>query len=95
MSPGGECAADFDADLLVIVTGLDLNLPSCMNGLLASAGFLVIDQPGTNRPIAGEVQFCGVNPADFTFDLTVTVHEMMHVLVCPAPCMPCTALYPL
>jgi hypothetical protein len=42
----------------------------------------------TNRPVAGEIQFCHIGEQHLEDQLITAVHELIHVLVRAA--MPCT-----
>jgi hypothetical protein len=67
-----------DADLIIYVTNQRSAL--CGNTTLASAAACAFD-PVTNRPIAGNIIFCQINPDLFNRDLVTAVHELLHVLV--------------
>ena len=47
---------------------------------LASAAACEFD-PDSNRPVAGNIIFCKINPAQFASDLSTAVHELLHILV--------------
>eukprot|EP00892_Ulva_mutabilis_P008333 jgi/Ulvmu1/5872/UM025_0134.1 len=74
LTPGGVTPG-WDSDLVVKV----LTTPTTNCAFVARAGAFVLEE-GTNRPTFGDLEYCDVNPADFNFDLTITVHEILHIL---------------
>jgi Leishmanolysin len=76
--------AGVDADVIVYVTSQPRD--TC-GTTLASAAACAFD-PLNNRPVAGNIIFCTINPSEFEQDLATAVHELLHVLVrnlCAAP----------
>lgn len=72
-----RCRAGVEADLIIYVTNYD----QCQGDNIASSRFCASDTL-TNRPVAGGLDFCNFGRHQFRDDLMVTVHEMIHILVC-------------
>ena len=54
----------------------------CTGTYAAMANFCYQDQTqGTNRPIAGWIDFCMFEPTTYEFDVALAVHETLHALV--------------
>lgn len=74
-------SAGVDADLIIYVSTRER---SQCGSTLAAAAACAFD-PVTNRPLAGNLIFCKIDPSVFDKDLATAVHEVLHVLVrCPA-----------
>lgn len=81
VSDNSPAGAGVDADLVIYVSTRDR--AEC-GSTLAAAAACAFD-PETNRPLAGNLIFCKIDPSVFDKDLATAVHEVLHVLVrCPA-----------
>jgi hypothetical protein len=69
------CAAGEGADLIIYVTSAGQDCDA-----LAQASPCYYDA-ATNRPVAGEIQFCKIGEQPAKDQLITAVHELMHVLV--------------
>lgn len=87
--------AGYDADLVVQILSTPIPVDQCF--FLAAAA-PVIFEVATGRTVFGFVEFCDVAPGELIFELTTTVHEILHILVCHAPghegLLPMVACYP-
>jgi hypothetical protein len=72
--------AGIDADLLVKVASLPNNHPICVGGAIAAA-LPVLFEEATRRPIFGILLTCNLGQKDFSSDLGVIMHEMLHIIV--------------
>lgn len=78
--------AAYDADLVVRVVSLDPDSQEC-NSPIAFA-FPGVFETLTRRPTFGEIFFCDIRPEiDFSINLQVVVHELLHVVVRARPAL--------
>ena len=70
--------AGVDADVIVYVK-TDDPATDC-GGTLASA-VSCSSEPASNRPVAGQITLCEVNPGELASEAETATHELIHVLV--------------
>lgn len=70
--------AGYDADLVIQIISTPIPAEQCP---FFAAAAPIIYEVATGRPVFGFIEFCLVAPGELIFELTTTVHEILHILV--------------